>query len=439
VKTDPAIYSRPAELLQNLIRFDTTNPPGNERPCTEYINTLFTENGIDTSLVAKTPGRPNLIARLKGEGKAPPLLLYGHMDVVTTHGQKWTYPPFEGRLVDGYIWGRGALDMKHGIAMYLAALLQAKAEKIPLPGDVIFCAVTDEEDLGTFGSGFLVSEHASLFQGVKYALSEFGGFNMNFGGKRIYPIMVAEKQCCWMKITFHGRGGHGSMPVHRQAMAKLSRSLRLLDRKHLPYHLTPPARLMMMGMATAMGGVAGLAMRALTSRLLVETVLSLLGERGNLFAPLLHNTVSPTIVKASEKVNVIPSEISLALDGRLLPGYSPEDMEKEVRSLLGEDFELEILEFSPGPAAPNMELFDTLGEVIKGLDPAGCIVPYMMSGVTDARLFSRLGIQTYGFTPLQLPDDFSFIDTIHAANERVPVKALEFGAQAVLQVLKSFH
>jgi acetylornithine deacetylase/succinyl-diaminopimelate desuccinylase-like protein len=439
VKTDPAVYSRPAELLQNLIRFDTTNPPGNERPCTEYINTLLTGNGFDTTLVAKTPGRPNLIARLKGEGKAPPLLLYGHMDVVTTHGQQWTYPPFEGRLVDGYIWGRGALDMKHGLAMYLAALLQARAEKISLPGDVIFCAVTDEEDGGAFGSDYLVSEHASLFQDVKYALSEFGGFNMTMGGKCIYPIMVAEKQCCWMKITFHGRGGHGSMPVHQQAMAKLARTLRLLDRKHLSYHLTPPARLMMTSIANAMGGVAGLAIRALTSRLLAESVLSLLGERGNIFAPLLHHTISPTILQASDKVNVIPSEVSLALDGRLLPGFSPEDMKKEVHSLLGNDFDLEIIDYSPGPSAPDMGLFDTLKEVLKGLDSTGFIVPYMMSGVSDARFFSRLGIQTYGFTPLQLPEDFSFIETIHAANERVPVKAMEFGVRAVLQALQRFH
>jgi acetylornithine deacetylase/succinyl-diaminopimelate desuccinylase-like protein len=438
-KADVSIYQRPAELLQNLIRFDTTNPPGNERQCIKYINGLLKDAGFETILVARTPERPNLIARLKGEGKAPPLLLYGHVDVVTVEGQQWTYPPFEGRLVDGYIWGRGALDMKSGVAMMLAAFLKARAEKATLPGDVIFCAVADEEAGGDYGSRFLVNEHADLFKDVKYAFGEFGGFNMSMGGKRMYPIMVAEKQCCWMRVTFHGRGGHGSMPVHHQAMAKLARTLSLLDQKQLPYHLTPAVRLMLTSIADALGGVTGLAVRGLTSPLLAEVIIGALSERGSIFAPLLHNTISPTILKASDKVNVIPSEVSIGLDGRLLSGFTPKDMENEMHALLGTGFDLEVLEYDPGPSAPDMGLFDTLGAVIKGSDPQGIAVPYVMSGVTDARFFTKLGIQTYGFTPLQLPDDFSFIGTIHAADERVPVKALEFGIQAVYSALQKFH
>lgn len=438
-KTIAPIHQRPAELLQNLIRFDTTNPPGNERPCIEYLNSLLKDAGVETTLLAKTPERPNLIARLKGEGKAPPLLLYGHVDVVTTEGQQWTHPPFEGRIMDGYIWGRGALDMKSGVAMLLAAFLKAKAEKATLPGDVIFCAVADEEAGGDYGSRFLVNEHADLFKDVKYAFGEFGGFNMSMGGKRMVPIMVAEKQCCWMKVTFHGRGGHGSMPVHHQAMAKLARTLSLLDQKQLPYHLTPAVRLMLTSIADALGGVTGLAVRALTSPLLAEAIIGTLGERGSIFAPLLHNTISPTILKASDKVNVIPSEVSIGLDGRLLPGFTPKDMENEMHALLGTDFDLEVLEYDPGPSTPNMGLFDTLGAVIKEFDPQGIAVPYVMSGVTDARFFTKLGIQTYGFTPLQLPDDFSFIGTIHAADERVPVVALDFGVQAIFQAIQRFH
>lgn len=438
-KTIAPIHQRPAELLQNLIRFDTTNPPGNERPCIEYLNSLLKDAGVETTLLAKTPERPNLIARLKGEGKAPPMLLYGHVDVVTTEGQQWTHPPFEGRIVDGYIWGRGALDMKSGVAMLLAAFLKAKTEKATLPGDVIFCAVADEEAGGDYGSRFLVNEHADLFKDVKYAFGEFGGFNMSMGGKRMVPIMVAEKQCCWMKVTFHGRGGHGSMPVHHQAMAKLARTLSLLDQKQLPYHLTPAVRLMLTSIADALGGVTGLAVRALTSPLLAEAIIGSLGERGSIFAPLLHNTISPTILKASDKVNVIPSEVSIGLDGRLLPGFTPKDMKNEMHALLGTDFDLEVLEYDPGPSTPNMGLFDTLGAVIKEFDPQGIAVPYVMSGVTDARFFTKLGIQTYGFTPLQLPDDFSFIGTIHAADERVPVVALDFGVQAIFQAIQRFH
>ena len=214
-----SIYERPAELLQNLIRFDTTNPPGNERACIEYIHNLLKDAGVQADLLARTPDRPNLIARLKGSGDAPPLMLYGHVDVVTTQGQKWSYPPFEGRIVDGFIWGRGALDMKHGIAMYLAAILKAKAERISFPGDLIFLATVDEETGCENGAKFLVEQHADLFDGVRYALSEFGGASISIAGKRFYPIQTSEKLVCPVRITFHGKGGHGAVPIQGGAMA----------------------------------------------------------------------------------------------------------------------------------------------------------------------------------------------------------------------------
>lgn len=433
------LYKRPAELLQNLIRFNTTNPPGNEAPCIAYITGLLKEAGIQATILSKSKERTNVIARLKGEGKAPPLLLYGHVDVVTTEGQKWQHPPFEAQILDGFLWGRGALDMKSGVAMMLAAILKAKAEKVSLPGDVIFCAVADEEAGGNYGSRFLVDEHPDLFKDVKYAFGEFGGFNMSMGGKRIYPIMVAEKQCCWMKISFNGRGGHGSMPVHHQSMAKLSRALDILDCNRLPYHLTPAARLMITRIANAIGGFSGLAVRSLTSPLLADMIISILGERGNIFAPLLHNTISPTMLQASDKINVIPAEVALGLDGRLLPGFTPQDMKNEMHALLGSDYDLEVVEFDPGPSAPEMGMFDTLAAVLKDLDPQGIAVPYMLSGVTDARFFTKLGIQTYGFTPLQLADDLNFIATVHAADERVPVTSLDFGVQAIFKALQKFH
>ena len=437
-KTQSPIYDNPAELLRQLIRFDTTNPPGNERECILFINSLLKEAGIKTTLLGKNRQRQNVIARLKGEGKAPPLLLYGHVDVVTTEKQKWQQPPFEANIVDGFIWGRGALDMKSGVAMLLAAFLKAKAEGASLPGDVIFCAVADEEAGGDFGARFLVEEHPGLFAGVEYAFGEFGGFNMTMGGKRVYPIMVAEKQACWMKAAFRGQGGHGSMPVHGEAMAKLGRALRLLDRHNLPYHLTPAVRVMLESIAAALGGVTGLLFRQLTNPLLADRLVKALGPRVALFAPLLHNTVSPTMLHASDKVNVIPSEVELGLDGRLLPGFQPEDMTRELRALLGADFDLEIVMFDPGPAEPDMGLFDTLGAVLRELDPEGIAVPLVMSGVTDARFFSRLGIQTYGFIPLKLPEDFNFIRTIHAADERVPVEALDFGARAIFSAMQRF-
>jgi acetylornithine deacetylase/succinyl-diaminopimelate desuccinylase-like protein len=433
------IYERPAELLQNLIRFDTTNPPGSERACIQYINGLLKDAGIKTNILARTPERPNLVARLKGEGKAPPLLLYGHVDVVTTQGQKWTHPPFEGKIVDGFVWGRGALDMKSGVAMLLAAFLKASAEKVSLPRDVLFAAVADEEAGGDFGVRYLVDEHPDLFKDVRYAFGEFGGFNLSISGKRFYPIMVAEKQICWMKATFTGPAGHGSMPIHGGAMARLGRALHLLDTHQLPVHVTPAVRMMVDALAKDLRGVSGLVIGQLLNPALTDLILKMLGEQASLFSPLLHNTVSPTMLKASDKTNVIPGEVSLGMDGRLVPGGKPEDMIRELHSLLGQAVQFEVLKADPGPAAPNMGLFDTLGDILRGLDPAGIPLPYVASGVTDARFLSKLGIQTYGFTPLQLPDGFNFANTIHAADERVPVAALDFGVKAIFNALQKFN
>ena len=433
------IYERPAELLQNLIRFDTTNPPGNERPCIRYINGLLRESGIRGNIVARTARRPNIFARLKGEGKAPPLLLYGHVDVVTTSGQKWTYPPFEGRIVDGYLWGRGALDMKSGVAMMLAAFLKARAERISLPGDVIFAAVADEEAADQFGMSYLVNERPDLFKEVKYAFGEFGGFNLTVSGKRFYPIMVAEKQTCWMKATFTGPAGHGSMPIQGGAMAKLARALRLLDTHQLPVHVTPAVRMMIENLARNVGGFTGLVIKQLLNPALTNLALKAMGKQGALFSPLVHNTVSPTMLKASDEANVIPCEVSLGLDGRLVPGSKPEEMFRELHALLGEDFKLQVFKAEPGPALPDMGLFDLLGDTLKELDPSGIPLPYVLSGVTDARFLSKLGIQTYGFTPLQLPEGFNFASTIHAADERVPVAALDFGVKAIFNALQRFH
>ncbi len=205
------------EILQNLVRFDTTNPPGNEGPCIRYIQALLEASGIPTTLIAADPERPNLVARVKGSGSAAPLLLYGHVDVVTTANQTWTHPPFEGRIAGGYIWGRGTLDMKGGVAMMLSALLRAKTEDIPLPGDVIFAAMSDEEALGTCGAAYLVEAHPELFAGVNYAISEFGGFTMQVAGKTLYPMAISEKQSCFITATISGDGG---MAQYRSGTAR---------------------------------------------------------------------------------------------------------------------------------------------------------------------------------------------------------------------------
>ncbi len=433
-----SIYQHPTELVQRLIQFDTTNPPGNEFECISFINGLLTKAGIETKILSYTPERPNIIARLHGQGKASPLLLYGHVDVVTTENQKWQHPPFEGKATDGFVWGRGALDMKGGVSMMLAAFLRAKAESLKLPGDVILAVVSDEETLGDFGAKYLVENHSDLFDGVRYAIGEFGGFTLYIGKRRFYPIMVAEKQICWMKATVRGLGGHGSMPVRGGAMARLSQLLQQLDKHRLPVHVTPAARLMFKTMASALGGLTGLILRQLTNPALTNSLLNLLGEHGRLFDPLLHNTVSATILYGVHKINVIPSEVSVELDGRLLPGYHPDDMIAELRQIIGNDVELEVIRHDLGPAEPDMGLFDTLADIVREADPDGIPVPLLLSGTTDGRLFSRLGIQTYGFLPMQLPEDFNFARTIHAADERIPMEAVDFGANAIYKLLQRF-
>lgn len=437
--TDAAIHIRPVEILQRLIRFNTTNPPGEEAECIAYIRGLLTEAGIESTVLERTTNRPNLIARIPGAGRVPPLLLYGHVDVVTTENQEWERPPFDGELIDGYVWGRGALDMKGGVAMLLSAFLRANAEGLQPPGDILLAIVSDEEAGGDEGAKFLVESHADLFKDVRYALGEFGGFSFYVGKKRFYPIMVAEKQICWMKATLRGPGGHGSIPVRGGAMAKLAHLLKQLDEKPLPIHVTAAARMMFEPMAEAIGGLNGRILKQLTSPALATGVLNLLGERGQLFTPLLRNTVSATILQGSTKVNVIPSEVSVELDGRLLPGFAPEDMLNELRPILGAEVQLEVLRYDPGPAALNMGLFNTLAGILREADPDGVPIPLLLSGVTDARFFSRLGIQTYGYLPMTLPEDMNFSQIIHAANERVPAAAIEFGAQAIYQALQRFE
>jgi len=433
-----SIYQRPAELLQRLIRFDTTNPPGNEAECISFISDLLAGSGIKTTILARTPERPNLIARLSGLGNAPPLLLYGHVDVVTTENQKWQHPPFEGKIADGFIWGRGALDMKGGIAMMLSAFLRAKAEGLALPGDVVLTIVSDEEAFGDFGAKFLVENHADLFDGIRYAIGEFGGFSLYVGKKKFYPIMVAEKQRCWLKATVYGDGGHGSLPARGGAMAKIAQFLQKLDKKRLPVHVTPVARLLFKTMASTLGGLNGLIIGQLINPKLTDIVLNLIGERGRVFDPLFHNTVNATVLHGSDKFNVIPSEVSVELDGRLLPGYEPDDMIAELHQIIGQDVELEVLRFDPGPDEPDMGLFETLADILREFDPKGIPVPLLLSAISDARFFSRLGIQTYGFLPMPLPEDFNFSRTIHAADERIPIEALDFGTNAIYEVLKRF-
>jgi acetylornithine deacetylase/succinyl-diaminopimelate desuccinylase-like protein len=426
-----------AELAQRLIRFDTTNPPGNEADCIAFVRSLLDEAGVESQTYAKVEDRPNLVARIEG-GDKPPLLLQGHVDVVTTAGQEWARPPFDGELVDGFVWGRGAVDMKGPVAMLVSAFLRAKREGTPLPGDVILAVLADEENGGDVGARFLTQEHADLFDGVRYALSEFGGFSLEIAGRRFYPIQVAEKQICWLKATIRGKGGHGALVNRGGTMARLGRLLRDLDRRRTPIHVTPVTREYIERIAAALPRPKRDVVLATLKPRLADRALQLMGEQGRQLEPTLRNTVNATIVRAGDKVNVVPSTVELELDARALPGFTPDQVMEEIGELVGRDVELELVRHDPGPPEPDLGLFDMLADVLRELDPSAIPVPLVQPGVTDARFFAPLGIQTYGFVPLRLPTDFEFLQLIHAADERVPASALEFGAEAIFQALQRF-
>jgi acetylornithine deacetylase/succinyl-diaminopimelate desuccinylase-like protein len=426
----------PVELLRDLIRFDTTNPPGNERPCVEHVGSLLEAAGIPFDLYARDAERPNLIARLGSGGS--PLLLYGHVDVVPTAGQRWTHPPFAGELADGMVWGRGAVDMKGGVAMMISAFVRAKEEGALPPGGVILAVLSDEEAGGDFGAKFLAAQHPEAFAGARHALGEVGGFSLTVSGRRFYPIQVAEKQMCQLRATVRGPGGHASRPMRGGTMARLGKMLRSLDRRRAPVHVTAVTRQMIEAMADALPRAQGMVLRRLLEPRTTDAALRLLGDAGSRIEPVLRNTMTPTIVRGGTALNVVPSEIVVELDGRALPGFGSDDILRDLQAIVGSDVELEVIRFDAGPSEPDMTAFDMLAGVLKELDPDGVPIPMQLPAVTDARHLSPLGIQTYGFLPLRLPPGFPIDRLAHAADERVPAEALHFGAEAVFRALQRY-
>ena len=434
-----ALRERPAELLQRLIRFETVNPPGAERECVGWIESLLRDAGLEVRIVTADEERPNLVARLRGRGESPPLLLQGHVDVVPVSDQNWTRPPFAGEEAGGFIWGRGALDMKGGVAMMIAAVLRARERGLEPRGDVLLCILSHEEAGSDNGARHLVAEHAELFGGVRYALGEFGGFTLHIAGRRFAPISLSEKQVCWMRGRVRGSGGHASLPMRGGTMARLANVLRRLDRRRLPVHVTPTVRSSIKELADGLSPALAVPLRALLVPALTDRVLDALGKRSVLFDPALHNTVNATIVSGGDKVNVVPAEVELMLDGRVLPGFGADQMLAEVAAAAGPDLELEVDRFDAGgPADPDLGLWDVLTGVLRDQDPGIRPIPYLMPAVTDGRFFARLGIQTYGFTPMRLPAGFEFNSLIHAADERIPTDAVEFGTEAMLDVFERF-
>ena len=437
---DPAVdterHHDPVALLRDLVRFDTTNPPGNEHACIEWVGDLLDAYGVSYETYASDSDRPTLLARLPG-GDAPPLLLYGHVDVVPTEGE-WTHPPFEGVLEDGCVWGRGTLDMKAGVTMFLAAFLRFAAGDEEPPGDLLLCLLPDEEAGSDEGARYMVEEHPDAFDGVEYALGEFGGFPMTVDDQRFYPIQVNEKQVCWLEATFHGDGGHGAFPSRDDATARMARFVTALDETRLPVHIPHGTREMVERMADELAPPTRFFLQSLLYPPLTDHALDTLGEDGELFDALTHNVVNETIVRGGTKENVVPETVSVTLDCRLLPGQTPADVIGEIEETVGEvagHVDFDVIRFDEGPPDPDMELFDTFAGVLEDADEGAVAVPLVLPGGTDGRHFARLGIQSYGFTPMNLPADFPFFEFVHAPDERIPTDAVEWGTDRVYEAV----
>ena len=340
--------------------------------------------------------------------------------------------------MDGEIWGRGALDMKSGVSMMITAFLRANAEDAVPPGGVVLAVVSDEEAGGDFGAKFLAQENPETLAGVRHALGEVGGVSIYIAGRRFYPIQVAEKRMCHIKATVRGPGGHAARPMRGGAMARLSAMLRALDRKRTPPHVTPVARAMIEAIAAALPRSKATVLHALLNPRTHGAALRIIGEQGRPLEGTLRNTVNATIVRCGHAVNVIPSEVVVELDGRLLPGFGPDDLLAELRDIIGKDIELEVVRHDEGPDDADMTFYEPLAEIFRELDPEGVPIPMLLPAVTDARHLAPLGIQTYGFMPMRIPEDFPLATLAHAADERVPVEAVGFGAEAIFRAIQRY-
>jgi acetylornithine deacetylase/succinyl-diaminopimelate desuccinylase-like protein len=434
-----SITDETTTILQDLIRFDTTNPPGNETPCVEYIARLLKRNGIESQVFESAPGRGNLVARLKGDGSLPPFLLMGHVDVVPAEADKWQRPPFSGALEDGIIWGRGATDMKQMVVMELLTFLLVKRANMPLKRDVIFMANADEEVGGRMGAWWMAKNHPDLIR-AEYAINEGGGFGFDVLGHRFYTCQTGEKGTARFTMRTRGRPGHGSQPHRDNAVLKLAEAVQKIGAADLPLHVTAIAKIFIEGIAEKLGKPYDAALRAILDPKQHRAAMDHLplddGMR-SMFYAMLHNTVAPTILKAGSKINVIPSMAEGQCDARLIPGQSPQDFLRELRAYIGNEVEVEFLDGRLGRESDHKTpLFDTMTRVMRKHEPAATLLPYLVVGATDARHVSKMGTRVYGFCPMFAP--LSELGGLHGHDERIALDNLAFGTRVLHDVVRDF-
>ncbi len=421
-----------AALCSDLIRIDTTNPgdhsgPG-ERTAAEWAAALLADAGLEPAVLESHPGRASVVARISGTDPGrPALLIHGHLDVVPADAADWRVHPFSGEVQGDCVWGRGAVDMKDMDAMILAVIRQRLREGRRPPRDVVLAFLADEEAGGTYGARWLVDNHPDLFEGVTEAIGEVGGFSATIGGRRIYPIQTAEKGLAWMRLTARGTAGHGSMLQPDNAVTEIAETVARIGRHEWPVRLTPSVTAFLAEAADALG----IDFTPDTA----EEVLAKLGPITRMVGATLTNIANPTVLKAGYKVNVVPQAATADVDGRFLPGHEEEFL-AEVDELLGTGVKREFIQHDIALETTfDGDLCAAMTGALLAEDPGARIVPYCLSGGTDAKSFSRLGIRCFGFSPLRLPADLDFAGMFHGVDERVPVESLRFGVRVLDEFL----
>ncbi|HEX4688880.1 MAG TPA: M20/M25/M40 family metallo-hydrolase [Nocardioides sp.] len=423
---DPA--GEVVELCRDLIRMDTSNygddsGPG-ERKAAEHVATLLDEVGIGSELFELESGRTSLVAQWGGTpGGEGALLVHGHLDVVPAVAEDWQVDPFSGEIRDGYLWGRGAVDMKDFDAMMLSVVrARTRAGSVP-ERPIVLCFTADEEAGGMHGARVLVDEHREHLAHCTEAIGEVGGFSATIRGQRLYLIEAAEKGMAWLKLTARGRAGHGSMINTENAVSRLTEAVARIGSHRWPVRLTP-------AMETLLATVAEMAGTEVKPDN-VQDLAAEFGDGARMISAVIRNTCNPTMLQAGYKVNVVPTEATAHVDGRFLPGYEDEFF-ATIAELCGEGVERSIVSHQqPWETPYDGELVDAMARCILAEDPGAKVAPYLMGAGTDAKHFRRLGLRSYGFVPLRLPEDLDFAALFHGVDERVPVDSLEFGARVL--------
>lgn len=423
-------------ICQDLLRIDTTNTgdprtTAGERAAAEYVAGKLTEVGIEVELHESAPRRANLVARIPGADRSRgALLVHGHLDVVPADASEWSVPPFSGEEKDGYLWGRGAIDMKDFDAMMLAVVRDWQRTGVVPPRDIVLCYTADEEAGMQYGSQFLVREHAGLFEGCTEAIGEVGGFSYTINDDlRLYLVETAEKGIDWLRLHARGRPGHGSFVHDDNAVTALAEAVAAVGRHRFPMVLTPTVRAFL----TEIGDALGIEIDQDDP----ELAIAKLGPIANLIGATVRNTANPTRLEAGYKDNVVPGKASATIDCRTLPGQAEIFLE-QLRDVIGPDIEIEHLQQQAAlETGFDGALVEAIQAALKAEDPAARAVPYMLSGGTDAKAFTTLGIRCFGFAPLKLPADLNFSALFHGIDERVPVEGLRFGVRVLDRLLKT--